>query len=69
MNVVFKNLLVFTASGKLHFFLLSLTHILLVPPLVLLFVVDKVLDPVLVYSDMVGQDLELSEAVVLHHPL
>jgi hypothetical protein len=69
MKVVFKNLLVFTESGKLHFFLLFLTLNLLVPPLVLLFVVDKVLDPVLVYPDVVGQDLELGEAVVPHHPL
>jgi hypothetical protein len=69
MKVVFKNLLVFTESGKLHFFLLSHTLILLVPPLVLLFVVDKVLDAVLVYSDVVRQDLELGEAVVLHHAL
>jgi hypothetical protein len=64
-----KNFLVFTASGKLHFLLLFLTLIHLVPPLVLLFVVDKVLDAVLVYSDVVRQDLELGEAVVLHHAL
>ena len=69
MKVVFKNLLVFTESGKLHFLLLFLTLIFPPPPLVLLFVVDKVLDAVLMYSDVVGQDLELSEAVVLHHPL
>jgi hypothetical protein len=68
MKVVF-NLLVFTESGKLHFFLLFLTLFLLAPPLVLLFVVDKVLDPILVYSDVVGHDLELREAVVPHHPL
>ncbi len=66
MKVVFKNLLVFTESGKLYFLPLFL---LLVPPLVFLFVVDKVLDPVLVYSNVVRHDLELGEAVVPHHPL
>jgi hypothetical protein len=69
MNVVFKIFLFFTESGKLHFLLLFLTVALLLPPLVLLFVVDKVLYPVLVYPDVVGQDLELGEAVMLHHPL